>query len=138
MHTAIDQVVNTVPQPRPGSKAGRRRQCSDAAGASQVVCEVTGPEHELQLKKALEDAGYPVLWDLGSQLPGFDKVRRQWGWRHRMVGAVKAGHSPGCASVTMTVSGKCRRLRLDSGRTCGAIGRRSRSTQWDGASQGTY
>mmetsp|Transcript_12128 Transcript_12128/g.28567 ORF Transcript_12128/g.28567 Transcript_12128/m.28567 type:complete len:555 (+) Transcript_12128:199-1863(+) len=50
MHTSVDQVVNTV------------------------VCEVTGPEHEQKLKKALSDAGYPLLWDLGNTLPGFDKA----------------------------------------------------------------
>jgi len=41
LHTSIDQVVN------------------------KVVVEITGAEHEMRLKKALEDAGYPVQWDLG-------------------------------------------------------------------------
>eukprot|EP00286_Rhodomonas_abbreviata_P028891 CAMPEP_0181312194 /NCGR_PEP_ID=MMETSP1101-20121128/13560_1 /TAXON_ID=46948 /ORGANISM="Rhodomonas abbreviata, Strain Caron Lab Isolate" /LENGTH=552 /DNA_ID=CAMNT_0023419015 /DNA_START=156 /DNA_END=1814 /DNA_ORIENTATION=+ len=45
MHNAVDQVVNTV------------------------VCEVTGPLHEARLKAALEDEGYPLLWDIGSNLP---------------------------------------------------------------------
>jgi len=50
MQTSVDQVVNTV------------------------VCEVTGPEHEKELKAALEDKGYPLLWDLGDKIPGFDEA----------------------------------------------------------------
>mmetsp|Transcript_53453 Transcript_53453/g.78244 ORF Transcript_53453/g.78244 Transcript_53453/m.78244 type:complete len:580 (+) Transcript_53453:69-1808(+) len=43
LHTSVDQVIN------------------------KVIVEVTGAEHEQRLKKALEDAGYPLQWDLGSE-----------------------------------------------------------------------
>jgi len=43
LHTSVTQVVN------------------------KVVVEVTGEEHEMRLKKALEAKGYPLVWDVGSE-----------------------------------------------------------------------
>ena len=34
---------------------------------NKVVVEVTGAEHEQRLRKALEDAQYAIVWDLGSE-----------------------------------------------------------------------
>ena len=56
---------------------------------NKVIVEITGADHEKRLKLALEQAGYAVVWDLGSEFdektagPGWKPMTH--GWSHTQV-----------------------------------------------------